>query len=66
MKVEVDSGSGFCFGVENAVEIAEKALESGEKVYCLGSIVHNDIEVERLKSKGLVTITVRSLQAFRG
>jgi 4-hydroxy-3-methylbut-2-en-1-yl diphosphate reductase len=57
MKVEVDSGSGFCFGVENAVEIAERALESGESVYCLGSIVHNDIEVERLKSKGLVTIT---------
>ena len=56
MKVEVDSGSGFCFGVENAVNIAERALESGETVYCLGSIVHNDIEVERLKSKGLVTL----------
>lgn len=56
MKVEVDGNSGFCFGVENAVEIAEKALDSGEKVYCLGSIVHNDVEVERLGSKGLITI----------
>ena len=56
MKVEVDIGSGFCFGVENAVEIAEKSLDSGETVFCLGSIVHNDVEVERLRAKGLVTI----------
>lgn len=56
MKVEVDIGSGFCFGVENAVEIAEKSLDSGETVFSLGSIVHNDVEVERLSSKGLVTI----------
>ncbi|MFO7576046.1 MAG: 4-hydroxy-3-methylbut-2-enyl diphosphate reductase [Bacteroidales bacterium] len=56
MKVEIDSGSGFCFGVENAVAIAEKALEAGEKVYCLGSIVHNDAEVKRLTGKGLITI----------
>ncbi|MBE0677097.1 MAG: 4-hydroxy-3-methylbut-2-enyl diphosphate reductase [Bacteroidales bacterium] len=57
MKVEVDGGSGFCFGVENAVEIAEKALLSGETVYCLGSIVHNDVEVERLRNLGLITIS---------
>lgn len=56
MKVKIDTGSGFCFGVENAVGIAEKALDAGEKVYCLGSIVHNDAEVERLKRKGLITI----------
>ena len=56
MKVEIDTGSGFCFGVENAVAIAEQALEAGEKVYCLGSIVHNDAEVERLTGKGLITI----------
>ena len=56
MKVEIDSGSGFCFGVDNAVEIAEKALDSGQKVFCLGSIVHNEIEVDRLKKKGLITV----------
>ena len=56
MKVEIDAGSGFCFGVENAVTIAEKALEADEKVYCLGSIVHNDAEVDRLTGKGLITI----------
>lgn len=56
MQVEIDSRSGFCFGVQNAVEIAEKALLNGEKVYCLGAIVHNDKEVERLSSLGLETI----------
>ena len=56
MKVEIDTGSGFCFGVENAVTIAERALEEGERVYCLGSIVHNDAEVERLTGKGLITV----------
>jgi len=57
MKVEIEPGSGFCFGVENAVRIAEEALREGEDVYCLGEIVHNDIEVARLKELGLVTIT---------
>jgi len=56
MIIEVDSKSGFCFGVENAVDIAEKALLSGEKIFSLGHIVHNDKEVERLLSMGLVTI----------
>ena len=56
MKVEIDKKSGFCFGVRNAVEIAEKALLEGEKVFSLGPIVHNDKEVERLSSLGLVSI----------
>ena len=57
MKVEIESKSGFCFGVENAISIAEKALRSGEVIYCLGQIVHNEQEVERLKALGLVTVT---------
>jgi 4-hydroxy-3-methylbut-2-enyl diphosphate reductase len=57
MIVEIDKHSGFCFGVQNAVEIAEKALASGEKVFSIGPIVHNDKEVERLKSLGLESIT---------
>jgi 4-hydroxy-3-methylbut-2-en-1-yl diphosphate reductase len=56
MIVEIDKQSGFCFGVQNAVEIAEKALSAGEKVFSLGHIVHNDKEVERLSSLGLETI----------
>jgi len=56
MVVEIDKQSGFCFGVQNAVEIAEKALAKGEKVFSLGPIVHNDKEVERLSKLGLVSI----------
>lgn len=56
MKVEIHRKSGFCFGVQNAVEIAEKALLEGEKVYSLGPIVHNDMEVHRLAALGLVSV----------
>jgi len=56
MEVEIDKKSGFCFGVQNAIMIAEKALSGGEKVYSLGQIVHNDKEVERLSGLGLVHI----------
>ena len=62
MKVEIDKKSGFCFGVQNAVEIAEKALLQGEKVFSLGPIVHNDKEVERLSSLGLVSINQQTIQ----
>lgn len=57
MLVEIDNNSGFCFGVQNAVEIAEEALKKGEKVFSLGQIVHNEIEVERLIKLGLESIT---------
>src|SRR4030042_724058 len=56
MVAEIDKRSGFCFGVQNAVEVAEKALLRGEKVFSLGPIVHNDKEVERLSALGLVSI----------
>jgi 4-hydroxy-3-methylbut-2-en-1-yl diphosphate reductase len=56
MVVEIDKHSGFCFGVQNAVVIAEKALAAGEKVFSLGPIVHNDKEVERLSQLGLESI----------
>jgi 4-hydroxy-3-methylbut-2-enyl diphosphate reductase len=56
MIVDIDRESGFCFGVQNAVEIAEEALLKGEKVFSLGPIVHNDREVERLAALGLVSV----------
>lgn len=65
MTVEIDSQSGFCFGVQNAVEIAEKALRNGEKVFSLGPIVHNDREVERLSSMGLVSIDLEEFRKLR-
>ncbi|MCX6251171.1 MAG: 4-hydroxy-3-methylbut-2-enyl diphosphate reductase [Bacteroidetes bacterium] len=56
MKVSIDQHSGFCFGVVYAIEVAERELERGEKLYCLGDIVHNNMEVNRLKGLGLVII----------
>ena len=55
-KVEIDVGSGFCFGVVTAINKAEEELTNGGTLYCLGDIVHNSREVERLKSMGLITI----------
>ena len=56
IKVEIDEGSGFCFGVVTAIHKAEEELSKGETLYCLGDIVHNNREVERLKELGLITI----------
>ena len=56
LKVEIDNGSGFCFGVTTAIQKAEEELARGTKLYCLGDIVHNGMECERLREMGLVTI----------
>lgn len=56
IKVEIDEGSGFCFGVTTAIKKAEKELQEDEQLYCLGDIVHNGKECERLKQMGLQTI----------
>ena len=55
--IEIDEDSGFCFGVVTAIQKAEAELDKSGHLYCLGDIVHNSDEVERLKNKGLVTIT---------
>jgi 4-hydroxy-3-methylbut-2-enyl diphosphate reductase len=56
MIIEIDNGSGFCFGVTTAIKKAEEELAQGETLYCLGDIVHNGMECERLREMGLVTI----------
>lgn len=56
MKVEIDNDSGFCFGVVKAIQMAESELKKGRSLYCLGAIVHNKVEVERLESLGIITI----------
>lgn len=56
MKITIDNKSGFCFGVVGAIEKAEQLLQNGEKIYCLGDIVHNQVEVKRLEDMGLVSI----------
>jgi 4-hydroxy-3-methylbut-2-enyl diphosphate reductase len=56
MTIEIDQGSGFCFGVTRAIGKAEEELAKEERLYCLGDIVHNGKECDRLQQLGLVTI----------
>jgi 4-hydroxy-3-methylbut-2-enyl diphosphate reductase len=56
MVIEIDNGSGFCFGVTTAIKKAEEELAKGTTLYCLGDIVHNGMECERLRNMGLITI----------
>ena len=56
IQIEIDNGSGFCFGVTTAITKAEEELAQGETLYCLGDIVHNGMECERLRQMGLITI----------
>lgn len=56
LQVEIDKNSGFCFGVVYAISMAEDILDAEGQLYCLGDIVHNDVEVARLKAKGLQII----------
>lgn len=63
--IEIDRDSGFCFGVVTAIRKAEEQLAEEGSLYCLGDIVHNSDEVERLESKGLKTITHAGLATLR-
>ena len=56
LQIEIDNGSGFCFGVTTAIQKAEEELSKGNQLYCLGDIVHNGMECERLRKMGLITI----------
>jgi 4-hydroxy-3-methylbut-2-enyl diphosphate reductase len=62
MQVTIDKNSGYCFGVEFAIKMAEDEMEDKEPLYCLGDIVHNDMEVRRLSAKGLVVIDREQLR----
>ena len=66
LKIEIDNGSGFCFGVTTAIKKAEEELAKGSTLYCLGDIVHNGMECERLKQLGLVTINHEEMKQLHG
>jgi 4-hydroxy-3-methylbut-2-enyl diphosphate reductase len=66
MNVRIDTSSGFCWGVVRTIEIAEQALHAGKKLYSLGEIIHNPMEIERLKGQGLETISLNDLENMRG
>ena len=63
--IEIDKDSGFCFGVTTAIKKAEEELAKGETLYCLGDIVHNGQECERLKKMGLITINHEEFAQIR-
>jgi len=56
INIEIDNGSGFCFGVTTAIKKAEEELAKGSTLYCLGDIVHNGRECDRLTQLGLISI----------
>ena len=61
MKITIDQNSGYCFGVEFAIQMAEDEIGETKELYCLGDIVHNDMEVQRLYNKGLRIINHEDL-----
>lgn len=66
VNVTIDQDSGFCFGVVNAIRSAERELSRTDELYSLGDIVHNSLEVDRLKSIGLHTIEHADLSRLEG
>lgn len=65
MTVSIDKNSGFCFGVVNAIQSAENILKTRDHLYCLGDIVHNNMEVERLNNMGLEIIDHERFRALK-
>ncbi len=65
IKIEIDNHSGFCFGVEAAIKKAEEELAKGTDLYCLGQIVHNDMEVKRLENMGMKTIDYETYKKIK-
>ena len=66
MKVTIDPNSGFCYGVNRAIQTAENELDAGNEVYCLGEIVHNQVQMDELKGKGLKVIIHANLPDLKG
>jgi 4-hydroxy-3-methylbut-2-enyl diphosphate reductase len=65
MNVTIDANSGFCFGVVYAIQMAEDELDANGSLFCLGDIVHNNMEVERLEKKGLKIIDHQEFQKLQ-
>lgn len=66
VQIEIDKNAGFCFGVVNAIEKAEATLKQKNSLFCIGDIVHNNIEVDRLEKQGLNTINHAEFSAMNG
>ena len=65
MRITVDQNSGFCWGVVRTIDIAEQELQDAKKLYSLGDIIHNPVEIDRLRKQGLETITYAELESIK-
>jgi len=66
MNVTIDPDSGFCFGVNRAIQTAEAELDAGNAVYSLGEMVHNQVQMDQLIAKGLKVISHADLPELKG
>jgi len=66
MNVSIDQSSGFCWGVVRTVDIAEEEMESSRELYSLGPVIHNPVEIERLRQKGLVPVVLADFERLSG
>lgn len=66
MQINVDTGSGFCFGVNRAITLAEEALEQRNEIFCLGEMVHNPVQMQKLTTQGLKVIDANELEQYEG
>jgi 4-hydroxy-3-methylbut-2-enyl diphosphate reductase len=66
MKITIDKSSGFCWGVVRAINFVENELQESQKLYSLGDIIHNPMEIQRLEEKGLTTIKREDLAKAKG
>lgn len=66
MTVTIDNSAGFCWGVVRTIDIAEQELAAGSELFSLGDIIHNPMEIARLESEGLKTVTVADFTDLRG
>jgi 4-hydroxy-3-methylbut-2-enyl diphosphate reductase len=64
MRVTIDDSAGFCWGVVRALRFAEEKLDESRELYCLGDIIHNKLEIERLSRMGMKTISVENFSAL--
>lgn len=65
MEVKIEEQAGFCFGVISAINLVEKELENTDKIYCLGDIVHNNMEVDRLANLGLEVVDLERMKELK-
>lgn len=65
MKINIDKNGGFCWGVVRAIDFAEEELQKSKKLYSLGDIIHNPVEIKRLEEKGMKTISHKDLESVK-